>query len=882
MAEKKQRLLLIDGNSIIYKAFFALPANRFTNDKGIHTNATYGFNRMLDTMLDIVKPTLALAAFDAGKITFRTKMYSDYKGGRKPTPDELIQQFPYVKRLLKARGIKSYQLNNYEADDIIGTLSKRAEKLGYETTIVTGDRDLTQLCSNLTTVSLSKTGVSSVEHFTTEHVIDKFGIKPSQIVDVKALRGDNSDNYPGVTLIGHKKAIKLIQKYGSMENVYQHLDDFSGKKMQQHLIEDKDKAYLAKKLATIDRQSPVTIKLSQVPYLGDQIDQLISFYKDVGFHSYLMQLNNSGKISSPKIKYTQLDSKHLKLIDHLNLDKPVTFYLAMPEPNYHLSPFAGFVIGQEDKWFVSKDIDLLNSNPIKHILESNQIFKNVFDAKRTYVGLNRLGIKLAHINFDMLLVSYLLNTNDNSNDLGKVAAKHGDFNIKSDEQVYGKGAKRSIPDDEILLKHLVSKAMAINNLQDQMFSQLKTNNQEKLYRQIELPVAFTLARMEIAGITVDTNVLNQMKNKYTERLSQVESDIYNQAGEKFNIGSPKQLGKILFEKLQLPVIKRTKTGYSTSVDVLEKLAGESKIVQNVLEYRKIAKILSTYIDGLLKVVHSTDHKVHTRYLQTLTQTGRLSSVDPNLQNIPVRTPEGKKIRKAFIPSHKGWEIFSFDYSQIELRVLAAISGDRNMQKEFAENDDIHASTARRIFNLKSNADVTPNLRRQAKAVNFGIVYGISAFGLSRNTGISRARAKSFIEKYFQEYPNVKKYMNGEVDKAHKLGYVETISHRRRYLPDIHSKNFHQRSFAERTAMNTPIQGSAADIIKIAMIKMERAIQNMSATMLLQIHDELIFEAPDSEIEELTKLVPKTMDSAVKLDVPLKVSVNYGKSWYDAK
>jgi len=499
--------------------------------------------------------------------------------------------------------------------------------------------------------------------------------------------------------------------------------------------------------------------------------------------------------------------------------------------------------------------------------------------------LNRLGLSLHAVDFDLLLVSYLLDTNDNSNDLGNLAEQHGYLDLPTDEAVYGKGVKRAIPDDDtIFFSHLARKLAAIAALHAELMTKLDENEQAPLYDDIEKPMAVVLAQMEIAGITVDSSTLQAMGSQFKERLSEIEQTIFHEAGQEFNINSPKQLGKILFEDMKLPVIKKTKTGYSTAVDVLEKLAPDAPIVANILQYRQISKIQSTYVVGLLDAIHSSDQKVHTRYLQTLTQTGRLSSVDPNLQNIPVRLEEGRKIRQAFVPSHAGWQIFSSDYSQIELRVLAHITHDANLQAAFKEGDDIHAATAMRIFNLKTPEEVTPNIRRQAKAVNFGIVYGISDYGLSQNIGITRKQAKAFIDAYFKEYPGVKQYMTDIVKQAHEQGYVETISHRRRYLPDIHAKSFNQRAFAERTAMNTPIQGSAADIIKIAMIKMQAKLQEagLKATMLLQVHDELIFEAPKEEIPVLEKLVPAVMDSAIKLEVPLKVESHFGDTWYDAK
>lgn len=875
----KKRLLLIDGNSILFKAFYALyrSIDRFTSPTGLHTNALYGFNVMLSKMLDKIQPTAVLAAFDAGSVTFRTNIYADYKGNRRKTPPELTEQFPVMMKLLKARGIKSYEIKNYEADDIIGTLAREADEAGYQTWIVTGDRDLTQLCSKHTTVSISKTGVTHTVHYTPAYLKKTLGLTPRQIIDKKALQGDSSDNYPGVTKVGKKTADKLIKKYGNIENLYKNVDTIHAKKLHQHLVEDKPIAFLAKKLATIDRNAPIKIGLKDITYHGDQTKELVKLYQKLGFRKFLSQMHVTFNqtVSYHVLTKANLDQAMKQMTDH------VEFYLGMFGLNYHVAPFVGFAIGSTGNWYVSKDVDLLKLEPLKKLLESQTITKNVFDAKRTYVGLHRLGIKLNNVDFDMLLVSYLLNTSENENDLGKIANLHGYFGVKTDSEVYGTGKSRHLPkDDRILFNHWTRKLIAIDKLRAPLFKQLKGHEQTKLYTQIELPLSFVLARMEIAGITVNTKILTNMKSKYSERLEELKQGIYEDAGETFNIGSPKQLSRILFWKLQLPPLKKTKTGFSTSVGILKRLAPDAPIVQKILKYRRLSKILSTYIDGLLKDVYSSDHKVHTRYLQTLTRTGRLSSVDPNLQNIPVRTPEGRKIRKAFIPRKKGWEIWSSDYSQVELRVLASISGDHNMQEELLQGRDIHASTARRIFGLKSNNEVTPNLRRQAKAVNFGIVYGISAFGLARNTGISRKRASIFIHKYFDEYPNVKKYMHDSVEKAHKLGYVETITHRRRYLPDIHSNNFHTRSFAERTAMNTPIQGSAADIIKMAMIKMEKAIKNMQATMLLQIHDELIFEAPKSELPKLAKIVPDVMDHAVKLAVPLKVSSHHGDNWYD--
>lgn len=883
-----KQLLLIDGNSIVFRAFFAMhnQIDKFTNKDGLHTAAIYGFKLMLDHVLDKFHPDAALVAFDAGKVTFRTKMYGDYKGGRNKTPDELTEQFPYVRELVEACGLHSYELKNYEADDIIGTLAKEGDEAGYETLIVTGDRDLTQLASDHTTVAVTHKGVTDTEHYTPAHVEEKLGITPRQIIDMKALMGDSSDNYPGVTKIGEKTAIKLVKQFGSVENLYDHIDDLKKSKMKEHLVEDEEIARQCKTLATILQDAPLEISLDDIAYRGEQTEKLVAFYQQMGFKSFLAKMDlapEEGVDDSAPVKYTELTADNLAAVDQLKGE--LSFYLEMPDANYHTSPFAGFVIGDGTTWLVSRDAELLKQDRLKKLLESPAVAKNVFNAKAQIVGLHRLGIDLRNVDFDLLLASYLLNTNDNSNDLGQVALEHDYHEVATDEEVYGKGAKRAIPDDDqTFYTHLAQKARAINDLRDSLFKKLDDNQQTPLYTEIEVPLTRVLAAMEITGIKVNAQTLKDMGSKLTERLADIEDQIYAAAGEEFNINSTKQLGHILFEKLKLPVIKKTKTGYSTAVDVLEKLADQAPIVEDILQYRQIAKLQSTYITGLLKVIHSSDQKIHTRYLQTLTQTGRLSSVDPNLQNIPIRLPEGRLIRKAFVPSHEGWQIFSSDYSQVELRVLAHITSDKNLQEDFKNGEDIHASTARRIFHLPADAEIDRNMRRRAKAVNFGIVYGISDYGLAQRIHVSRSQAHEFIQNYFKEFPGVKKYIDDTISFAREHGYVETITHRRRYLPDIHAKSFSRRSFAERTAMNTPIQGSAADIIKIAMIRMKEEIKQrqLQARMLLQIHDELVFEAPAEEIPVLQKLVPQVMDSAVQLNVPLKVESKIGDTWYDLK
>ena len=887
-----KKLLLIDGNSVAFRAFYGLynQVEKFTNHDGLHTNAIYSFKIMLDKLLKKEQPTNILVAFDAGKKTFRTEKFADYKGQRSKTPSELTEQFPYLRKMLTAYGIKSYDLKNYEADDIIGTLANEAEKQNYTVKIVTGDRDLTQLATDKITVAITKKGVSEIEEYTPEYIKEKYGLSPKQIIDMKGLVGDTSDNYPGVTKIGEKTAIKLLKKYQNIEGIYQQIDKMRKSKMKEHLIEDREKAFMSKDLATIRQDAPLKITLADTEWKGINTEKLREFYRQMDFKRFLTEMDQNQSESSDQtnaklaqVEYIELTNDNLDELQKLN-PQQITFNLEMNGANYHIAEIVGFSLKINNTYFVARDSQLLQRPILKSIIENPEIKLDVFNAKRNYVGLNRLNIQMTNVDFDLLLVSYLLNNGDNSDDLGVVAHEHQYYEVESDEEVYGKGVKRAIPtNNQKFYEHLVRKVKAIADLKKSLMDELKAHEQVELYETMERPLSIVLAQMEIAGITVDTQRLKEMRSEFKERLAEIEQQIYQEAGEEFNIGSPKQLGVILFEKLKLPVIKKTKTGYSTAVSVLEQLRGLNPIIDNILSYRQISKLQSTYIEGLLKVV-SDDGKVHTRYTQTLTATGRLSSVDPNLQNIPVRLEEGRKIRAAFVPSHPNWQIFSSDYSQIELRVLAHISGDENMQEAFKTGADIHANTAMKVFGLTSPDQVTANMRRQAKAVNFGIVYGISDYGLAKNIGVTRKEAKQFIDNYFEAFPGVHRYMKGIVELAKKQGYVETLFHRRRYLPEINSKNYNLRSFAERTAMNSPIQGSAADIIKIAMINMQKELKQreLKAKMLLQVHDELIFEAPDEEIPILKELVPKVMDSAVKLAVPLKVESASGKTWFDAK
>lgn len=874
-----KKLVLIDGNSVAYRAFFALPL--LNNDKGVHTNAIYGFAMMLEKILNEEKPSHVLVAFDAGKTTFRHETFSEYKGGRQKTPPELSEQFPYIRELLKAYGISQYELENYEADDIIGTLSKQAEENGFEVRIVSGDKDLTQLASNHTTVLVTRKGVTDIEAYTPSHIQEKYGLTPEQIIDMKGLMGDASDNIPGVPGVGEKTAIKLLKQFETVEKLLQSIESVSGKKLQEKLETYKDQALMSKQLATIYRKAPVNINISEIDYTGPHPEKLISLFRELGFQSLLEKLDDRVE---PEVKeLATIDFKVVEEITEDMLQQDSALYVEIIEDDYQLAPILGIgLVNGSGNYYLPMDV-VKSSSIFKSWLEDESMRISVYDAKRTIVSLQKLGFLVNSIDFDLLIASYLLNPSENIQDFSDVAKAHQYDEVLPDDVVYGKGAKRTPLSDEERAEHIVRKALAMFQLKEKLIDELKQNEQYELFTNLEMPLSRILGEMESMGVALDSNRLKEMGEEIKAQLNEIEQKIYQLAGEKFNINSPKQLGVILFEKLGLPVIKKTKTGYSTSADVLEKLQSKHEIVDQILTYRQLGKLQSTYIEGLLKVVNPETGKVHTRFNQALTQTGRLSSTDPNLQNIPIRLEEGRKIRQAFVPSVKDWVMFSADYSQIELRVLAHISGDERLIEAFQHDLDIHTKTAMDVFHVDKDA-VTSNMRRQAKAVNFGIVYGISDYGLSQNLGITRKEAGEFIERYFKSYPQVKQYMDEIVQVAKQQGYVTTLLHRRRYIPEITSRNFNVRSFAERTAMNMPIQGSAADIIKKAMVDMAERLkeEKLQARLLLQVHDELIFEAPEDEIEILKEIVPDVMEHAIELKVPLKVDYAYGPTWYDAK
>ena len=871
------KIILLDGNSLSYRAFYAMPA--LQNKSGLYTNSVYGFTLMLERMLEDIKPKYALVAFDKGKQTFRHKTYQDYKGTRDKTPSELVEQFGYVRELLDSYGIKYEEHFDYEADDIIGSYAKLAEKAGLEVIIISGDKDLTQLASDNITIYYTKRGVTEVDHYTPEFINEKYGLSPEQIIDMKGLMGDKSDNIPGIAGIGEKTAIKLLAEYKTVENVLDNIDNISGKKLKERLAEGKEDALLSKELATIFTEVPVENKLEDLTFSENRSKKKELFEK-LEFVSFLKKLAENDDVD--------VDAKEEKELEIINADEKTelsfensSLHIECFTEDYHNSDVVNIAVYKDENVYIFSEDNFFENKFVRNYLESDAE-KVVYDYKKILYIAKRNGISdIAGNVFDVKIAAYLLDVTVKT-ELDKIVFNTLGNIIKSEEEIYGKGVKRTLPTNEILYPYLAQVVKSIFDLKEIQSARLKEENMDSLYKNIEVKVARVLANMEYEGIHVSKKALEDMSDELDERIKILEASIHTLAGSEFNIASPKQLGIVLFEDLGLPPVKKTKTGYSTSVEVLEQLQHSHEIIPLIMEYRVLTKLNSTYAKGLVKDI-TRKGKIHTRYEQTLTQTGRLSSVNPNLQNIPTRIEEGKKIRKAFIPASDDRVILSIDYSQIELRVLAHMAQDKGMIDAFTHDLDIHTKTASEV-NGVSLDEVTPTMRREAKAVNFGIVYGISDFGLSNNLGITRKRAKEFIDKYLETFSGVNKYMTDIVEFAKEHGYVETLYNRRRALPEINAKNKIVASLNARLAMNTPIQGTAADIIKLAMINAFDYIEKtkVDAKLLLQVHDELIFDVNKDVVDEFTIEMVKIMEEAVELDVKLKAEASSGSSWYDTK
>ena len=857
-----EKVVLVDGNNLLFRSYYATAytGNIMRNSEGFPTNGLYGFVNMINKIIAEEKPKYMMVAFDIGK-TFRHEKYDRYKDGRKETPDDLKIQFPIAKEILTAMGIKYLECEGYEADDIIGTISLWCDKdPKYEALIVSSDKDLLQLISDETSVKLLKTKDHIMMDKNT--FFDTYGFDPIKMIDLKALMGDASDNIPGVKGIGEKGAIKLLKEYGSIDGIYENIDNIKGA-TQTKLIDGKDDAYYSKDLVTIYREVPLNITFDDLLYKDINTNDLFELYKKLDFYSLMKKTGNNSNIDTGNTNSFTIITD----IDNINLDKDVAIYLDTTYGNYHDSEIIGMALYNDDiscyipYEILSNNLDILD----------NKVKKYTYDYKKLLVLFNKYNIKINNVIFDTMISAYLLNY-EVKDDICYLASK-----MDIDIPTYDK--KEQLTDQE-KAKRAILKAKFIWATKDYLYDEMNKEEVINLFNDIEMPLAKVLGNMEIEGIRVDKNILKEMGEEIKIKLELITKDIYNYAGCEFNINSPKQLGEILFDKLKLPYAKKNKIGYATDIDILKKLS-DYPIVNKILEYRALSKLYSTYIEGIIAAIKD-DNKIHTIYMQTLTRTGRLSSVEPNLQNIPMRSEYGRLIRKAFLPENNS-VIMSADYSQIELRVFAHLSGVNDLIEAFKHNEDIHTKTAMDIFKVPEEG-VTKNMRRQAKAVNFGILYGISSYGLSEDLGISVKDAKDFINKYFETYPGVRDYMNNEIEEAKSNGYVKTIMNRKRIIEELKSSNYAVRGMGERMALNTPIQGSASDILKKAMVDISRIFKenDIKSKMLLQVHDELIFNVYKDEIDTVREIVYNTMNDSYKLLVPLDVDIEIGNNWYEAK
>lgn len=890
---KKDTLMIIDGNSLIHRAFYALPL--LSTKDGIYTNGVYGFLTMLYRIQEEYNIDYLCVAFDKKGPTFRHEAFDLYKANRQSTPNELSGQFPILKEILSAMNISQLELDGYEADDIAGTLAKIGEENQMEVILVTGDRDYLQLSSQNTKVLITKKGITELEEYDESKILDEYGITPEQFIDLKGLMGDKSDNIPGVPGIGEKTGIKLLKEFSTMENLYDNIDKVGGKKTKESLIEHKNTAFLSKKLGEIIRNVPIDFSFDDLKIKEPNWEKLGELYEILEFKSLLSKIPSSEiSIDGDSIYQTKykivIDNNYQPIVNEIHSEKIFGFKFIFEDDNYIKSQILGVGIKVRNKTpyyidFSNNDIELF-INSFKECFQSFEIEKYSHMIKMDIVGLLRLNIIINNIKFDTMIGQYLVNPAQSNYSINELGKEYLNIYGQTEEELLGKGKNKKRYMDLSIETRAEYISMTLDlayKVKRPIEKIIEEREMIELYYDVELPLTKVLAHMEFYGFKIDLEVLNGLGDEFKEKIDNLTKKIYSLAGEEFNINSPKQMGEILFDKLGLPVIKKTKTGYSTDAEVLDKLKGEHEIIGNILEYRQMVKLNSTYIDGLINLVDKDTHRIHSSFNQTVTNTGRISSTEPNLQNIPIRTEEGRKIRKAFVPQDNDYILVDGDYSQIELRVLAHISKDPKLMEAFYHDEDIHTKTASEVFNIPKE-DVTSLLRSRAKAVNFGIVYGISDYGLSRDLNISRKEAKEYIDNYLKNYQYVKKYMDHIIKMGKEEGYVETILKRRRYIPELKSKNFNIRSFGERIAMNTPIQGSAADIIKVAMVKVFQGLnnRNLKSKLILQVHDELIIETYKEEEEEVKNMVKDIMENSIKLDIPIKVDLNTGENWYETK
>ena len=859
-----KKIIMIDGNNLMFRSYYATAynGNFMNNSKGFPTNALFGFTNMINKIINEENPEYVIVAFDKGK-TFRHEEYEGYKDGRIETPDELKKQFPKAKELLTAMGIKYYEIEGYEADDIIGTFAKFCDNdEEFIGTIVSSDKDLLQLISKDVDIKLLKQ--KDYIRYNEKTFEEAYGIKPINVIDLKALMGDSSDNIPGVKGVGEKTALKLLHEYQTLDNIYQNANNIKGK-LGEKIRNDKENAYKSYHLATIIKDVPMEITIDDTKYKGPNKESLNKLYEDLEFYSLLKkEKKNTAKKEIP--------IQIIKNIDDLKIDKAVAVYLEVFGQNYHKSPILGMGVYNENiAYFIP--LEVLKQNP-KFLKETE---KYTYDLKKMTVALKWQNIDINNVTFDTMIAGALLDYNMKE-DIAYLANQI-EYDLEFYEKIYGKFIHLKMPSEEEIAKACIDRAKFIYDTKEFFQNKIKEENVEYLYNEIELPLASVLADMEFTGVKVDENVLRDMGEDIKIKLELLTKDIYNNAGCEFNISSPSQLSEVLFEKLNLPHKKKTASGYSTAIDVLNKLKDKHPIINQIIEYRKLSKIYGTYVEGLINTI--SNGKIHTIYTQNLTRTGRLSSIEPNLQNIPVRDDYGRSIRKAFVPNYD--YILGADYSQIELRVLAHMADVPALKEAFKNKLDIHAKTASDIFKIPMEL-VTSEMRRVAKAVNFGIIYGISSFGLGENIGIKAVEAKQFIDTYLETYPGIKEYMDNSIAHAKEKGYVTTMFNRKRNIPELKNTVYTIRQSGERIALNTPIQGTAADIIKLAMVKVYKALKDnkLKTKMIIQVHDELIFDVPKEELEKLKQIVTDIMDNVYELSVPLEIDINYGKNWAEAK
>ena len=909
------KLVLIDGNSILNRAFYGIMGSKMLTTKdGKYTNAVYGFLAILFKVLDDIKPDYIAVAFDLKAPTARHKMYEGYKANRKGMPNELAEQMPIVKEILTDMNITIIEKETYEADDILGTLSKKAEKEGMDVVIVSGDRDTFQLASNKVTIRIphTKVGKTEVDYFDEEAIIEKYGIKPKQLIEVKGLMGDTSDNIPGVSGIGEKTALELIKKYKTIDELYKAIDekkDDLKPKTKEKLVNDKEMAYLSRTLGTINREVPLDNKIEDLKIKEWNKEKVTEKFKELNFNRFMERFNlkeestESGGIDLSKDLFSTrniaVSNKYIEeVINKIKESKKLIFSILTEKCEDEekiirkkITCISIYIEAENTVFSVSVNNEQQFVQVFKEILESKDIQKYGHDLGEDYVILKQLGITMNSICYDTKISAYDLNPTDSKYTIENLSIQY--LNIYLDEYIEKHGVSKQ-QNRQLDLFTGIEEENNYDRIKNDLYSyliqkiaevthkKLEEENLLDLFNNIEMPLVKVLGEMQVNGMPIDKNELISFGSKLKEQIESLKQDIYMSVGEEFNINSTQQLGKILFEKLKLPVYKKTKTGYSTDSDILEKLLQEHPVIEKILEYRSLVKLNSTYVEGLIPYINAKTQRIHSYFHQTITATGRISSTEPNLQNIPTRVEQGKQIRKAF-NTKKGRIFIDADYSQIELRVLAHISKDEHMIDAFKNNEDIHKQAASKVLGIPIEK-VTKEQRSEAKAVNFGIVYGISDYGLAQQLGISNKKAKEYIKQYLEKYSGVKAFMDNIVEKAKNDGYVETLFHRRRYIPELKSNNYMIRQFGSRAAMNTPIQGTAADIMKIAMINVFNKLQEekLDAKLVLQIHDELIIECSEDVKEKVKEILQNCMEDAAKLDVPLNVETSEATSWYDVK